>query len=166
MNTIETKCNKCGKIFHKSKNYYNRTVKKGQKHYCSLNCSPKAGISNFKGKRGIYHKSKHPVPFSYYLRNCRRRNKEFDLNSEYLVELWNKQEGKCAYTHIPLTIINYKNSGKVDFRYAASIDRIDSNKGYIQGNVQFISTSINFMKNKMSDEQTKEFISLIRKSNS
>ena len=48
-----------------------------------------------------------------------------------------------------------------DITTRASLDRIDSNKGYIRGNVQFISTPINYMKNTMSDQQTKSFLKRI-----
>lgn len=34
----------------------------------------------------------------------------------------------------------------------ASLDRIDSNKGYIEGNVQFICMGLNFMKNNWPEE--------------
>ena len=47
--------------------------------------------------------------------------------------------------------------------YTASLDRIDSNKGYIKGNVQFISTAINYMKNNMSNEDTIKLCKIIAK---
>ena len=47
--------------------------------------------------------------------------------------------------------------------YTASLDRIDSNKGYIKGNVQFISTAINYMKNNMSNEDTVKLCKIIAK---
>lgn len=96
-------------------------------------------------------------PFKYYYRNCKRRNHEFNLDLDYLRELWNNQNGVCPYTKIKLTLNTHRKQNK-DFRYSASLDRIDSNKGYIKGNVQFISTAINYMKSTMSDEECKEFL--------
>ena len=43
----------------------------------------------------------------------------------------------------------------------ASLDRIDSSKGYIKGNIQFISTPINYMKSTMTDSEVKSFLKLI-----
>lgn len=45
--------------------------------------------------------------------------------------------------------------------YTASLDRIDSSKGYEIGNVQFISTAINYMKNTMSHEDTLKLCKII-----
>ena len=70
------------------------------------------------------------------------------------------QEGKCVYTHIPLTLHKH-GLNLPDIRYSASLDRIDSTKGYIKDNVQFISTAINLMKNTLTTEQTKEFLQII-----
>lgn len=39
--------------------------------------------------------------------------------------------------------------------FTASVDRIDSSKGYIPGNIQFVSTCINYLKNTMSDKDTR-----------
>lgn len=57
------------------------------------------------------------------------RIKEFALKNEheYLRELYEKGEGKCAITGVKI-------SG--EGLNKASLDRIDSNKGYIKGNVQ------------------------------
>jgi len=45
-------------------------------------------------------------------------------------------------------------------KYIASLDRIDNNKGYIEGNVQWVIKKINYMKNTLSE---KNFINLCNK---
>lgn len=59
-----------------------------------------------------------------------------------------KQEGKCAYTKLPLL---FPKHGK-DKAYTASLDRIDSSKGYELGNIQWVHKDINIMKNKFTNE--------------
>lgn len=84
----------------------------------------------------------------------RRRNKvlEYNLTLEYIKELLLKQEYKDYYTgQVPE---NYK-----DY----SIDRIDSNLGYIEGNIVITTNRVNAMKNDMSTEEFKKLISNIYK---
>lgn len=84
----------------------------------------------------------------------RRRNKvlEYNLTLEYIKELLLKQEYKDYYTgQVPE---NYK-----DY----SIDRIDSNLGYIEGNIVITTNRVNAMKNDMSTEEFKKLISDIYK---
>ena len=79
---------------------------------------------------------------------------EFNLTNEYLVELWNKQNHKCALTGVDLI-------HKWGYLASISIDRIDSNQGYIIGNVQLICKGINMMKNDHIQQETIDFIKLI-----
>lgn len=44
----------------------------------------------------------------------------------------------------------------------ASLDRIDPNKGYIIGNVEFVCYCINVMKNDFTKEQMIDFINNIK----
>lgn len=53
---------------------------------------------------------------------------------------------------------SYKTCNKIDIRKQASLDRIDSSKGYIKGNVQFIVAPINYMKSTLSDLEVKQFL--------
>jgi len=47
---------------------------------------------------------------------------------------------------------------------SASLDRIDSSKGYIQGNVQFVAYGINLAKNNFSDADVISFLDSIHTS--
>lgn len=160
---IECTCNQCGIKFDKPINEYNRLVKFDKKTFCSRSCSGKANYNNFGDKvnRVPPINTYRANPFKYYLRNAKKRYKDCDLDIEYLEELWNKQQGICPYTKIGL-ILNSHSKRNLDFRFTASLDRIDSSIGYIKGNVQFISTAINYMKNTMTHSQTIEFLTLIK----
>lgn len=81
---------------------------------------------------------------------------EFNLTKEYIWDLFLKQNRKCALSGL-LLLFNSQH-GKIDGN--ASLDRIDSSKGYIEGNVQWIHKHINKM--KMEFEQ-KYFIEMCRK---
>lgn len=80
----------------------------------------------------------------------RRRNKkaaiwlESCVTFEYLMQLWEKQVGKCAVTGLPMTWVTGGRSS--DRQYNVSVDRIDSEQGYVDGNVQLVCKAINLMK--------------------
>lgn len=72
---------------------------------------------------------------------------ENNLDIIYLEELLNKQGNKCYYTN--------KNFGNDEFN-SPSVDRIDSSKGYIKGNVVVCRAGINIMKNDLDLESFKK----------
>lgn len=65
---------------------------------------------------------------------------DFDITAEYLWSLWLAQEGRCAYTGRALVLSLDRNGG------TASVDRIDSSRGYVPGNVQWTHAVVNKMK--------------------
>lgn len=73
----------------------------------------------------------------------RRYNVEFAITIEYAWDLFLKQGRRCAMTGWPLTM-----SKKQQAR-TSSLDRIDSKKGYVEGNVQWVHKEVNMMKNKI-----------------
>jgi predicted secreted protein len=79
--------------------------------------------------------------------NALRRKKSFSITIEYLQELWDKQDGRCALSNLPI----FLNLGKKYQGHSASLDRIDSSKGYLVGNVQWVHRDVNFMKQSLSD---------------
>lgn len=102
----------------------------------------------------------------------RRRNYvsrlPFTITIEYIWELFQKQEGKCKISGIPLILHTnlYRVSDPKYYSYVtASLDRIDSSKGYIPGNVQWVHKWVNIMKNSMTDDQLKYVCSVITEHN-
>jgi hypothetical protein len=86
---------------------------------------------------------------SKYRNHAKRRCIIFDLSLEYLDDLLEKQNFKCAITGLPLSFENY---GYKDLNCNASLDRIDSNGNYEEGNVQWVLREINMMKQSLSME--------------
>ena len=78
----------------------------------------------------------------------RRKIMEFEITLEYLWNLFLIQNKKCALSGIELKF----GRGIHDKSNTASLDRIDSSKGYIESNVQWVHKDINIMKNKLKDD--------------
>jgi len=79
-----------------------------------------------------------------------QRNIKFDLKIEYAWELFLKQGKRCALSLWGLTfMLTYKRRKE----QTASLDRIDSSKGYEVGNVQWVHKDVNLMKNKLSQDR-------------
>ena len=89
---------------------------------------------------------------------ARNRKLAYNLSGEYLWELFLKQDRKCALSGQELFFPKaWGVRSKTDI--TASLDRIDSTKGYIVGNVQWVHKTINVMKMDMSDS---EFINICK----
>lgn len=165
----------CKKKYSKDLSEYSRNQRLKRANYCSRNCASKvnnvlqrpeivrvARKANERRYRGHISQSD---GMKTHLRRLRKRSKDegkvFDVDLEYLHEIWNKQGGKCIYTHVSLIHPHYKTK-KHNRIYTASLDRIDSSKWYIKGNVQFVSMCINYMKSTLTDIETKQLISIIK----
>lgn len=70
-----------------------------------------------------------------------RRN----LPIEYLCQLYENQEGKCAISGRELTFL----TGQGYVATNISIDRIDSSIGYDEGNIQLVCRHVNIMKQQL-----------------
>lgn len=97
----------------------------------------------------------------YKLNNRERKSKELSITIEEAWNLFLKQNRNCAFTGLTL----FFPSKWKDKSYTASLDRIDSNKGYILGNVQWVHKHINIMKNKFPSDYFIEMCKLIAKNN-
>ena len=166
-------CDNCGKEAQKPLSEYNRNIKLGRKNFCCRECAFEYGKRLHKGdpltdkqiqsrnniKNYCNNRIDELTPFRYSLRNAKKRFKEFHLTLEDLKQIWEQQAGICPYTGLKLELPTYTKCKNIWYR--ASLDRIDSSKGYVVGNVQFVSTPINLMKSTMSDLETKQYLKLI-----
>jgi len=152
----ECTCDFCGITFLKAQSELKRNIRLGRKKFCSRSCSAK-GLQNFGDKRNInppqYKKVKDEYSnFREHMRRIRNRNKEYNVNVEYLKFVWDSQNGVCPYTGVKLNLRDYTKKD-IDPMFLASVDRIDSDKGYIIGNIQWVSTPINYLKNNLTHNQ-------------
>tara|TARA_R100001377_G_scaffold69191_1_gene44481 strand:+ start:1093 stop:1560 length:468 start_codon:yes stop_codon:yes gene_type:complete len=79
----------------------------------------------------------------------RTKEREFSIAVSDLVELWQRQNGRCAISGAFLT--HHKDgSGAKDFN--ASIDRVSNVKGYTTNNIQLVAYRINLMKHTLPED--------------
>lgn len=83
--------------------------------------------------------------------------KTFTITIEDIWNLFLIQERKCALTGIPLQF----GSPKANIETTASLDRIDSSKGYELNNVQWVHKDINYMKNNYDQNYFIEMCKLV-----
>lgn len=79
-------------------------------------------------------------------RSAEKRGYSFEVSIEYLWNLFQKQKQICAITGDYIPSIE-----------EASLDRIDSSKGYVEGNVQWVTQQANLSKHIMTMKQLYEF---------
>ena len=91
--------------------------------------------------------------------NRERKPKELTLTIQEAWDLFLNQNRKCALSGIELI---FPSKWK-DKSWTASLDRIDSSKGYILGNVQWVHKDVNIMKNKFNQDYFTETCKLIYK---
>ena len=106
-----------------------------------------------KGEISHVYRGYKGIPRQFYTElksNANRRKIEFNLTIEYLWNLLEKQNFKCKISGV---FIRMPEKYEASFANLASLDRIDSSKGYIEGNVQWVDRRINFMKHRMSDNE-------------
>lgn len=112
----------------------------------SCGCKRRTDSKNHKNWKG--YKNISMTFFKSIMRGAKERLIDFNLSIEYISDLYDKQDGKCKFTKIEISTNNYNRT--------ASLDRIDSKKGYIEGNVQWVHKDINRMKSNFTEQYFKE----------
>jgi hypothetical protein len=104
-------------------------------------------------------------PFRYFTQKIEGKSKKYgeisDIDLNFLKELWHKQNGKCAYTGIDMKLPRNCHE-TVNSPMRASLDRIDSSRGYFKDNVEFVCQFINLGKNTFSKKEIKKFLYRIK----
>jgi len=173
-------CATCSKSVSKPTKEVKRRLKESHvKFYCNNSCSIRDIPRMLEGNGNINNipEDKRRVkiteysPFKYYMSRTKfgsagKFHGPSNLTLEYLKQLWDTQAGLCPYTGYAMELP--KDAKARDFKSRtkrASLDRIDSSKGYLQGNVEFVCLSANFAKNNCSKEELLEFFQPLRNAN-
>lgn len=83
--------------------------------------------------------------------SAKTRKIEFDITKKYIWDLFIQQDKLCKLTGIPLILIKKYH---IDYNQQnASLDRINSFKGYTEGNVQWVDKNINQIKWNLSESR-------------
>lgn len=104
---------------------------------------------NNKAKTWIGHGEISGSLFSYIRRCAERKKLEWSISIEEIWNLFLKQDRKCALSGEEL--IFPKTNKELHSSRTASLDRIDSDKGYIINNLQWIHKDLNMMKKNYRD---------------
>lgn len=97
-----------------------------------------------------------PVAFWHKFRSKVKYGREFSVSIEQAWELFLKQDRKCALSGIPIaftTEVTFDKKGnKSHWKNTASLDRIDSLRGYTIDNIQWVHKDINFLKQEYQQD--------------
>ncbi len=175
----KVKCTKCNKICYQRRDILNSYVTT-QCRSCDTKEKIIKNITNHKinskgfstNHRGVGDLTK--TFYSYLKRTALKRNLEFNVSIEYLWNLLVSQDFKCAISKLTIelkpedkTIPLYNSITKnINWDiFSASLDRIDSYHGYIEGNVQWVHRNVNIMKNSFSQDYFITLCNLISHAN-
>jgi hypothetical protein len=169
-------CAYCGKKLEKKLSEINRQKKRGKKiFYCNRICAGKNNVQHLHKYAGKFNNNLIPnnrsdqyTEFRWYIKNViknsKKKNQGYDIDLKYLKDLWEQQGGICPFTKEKLELRTHTTKNK-SHPYSASLDRIDNSKGYIKGNVRFVSLIFNYARNTFSDDTVIEFCKKITASN-
>lgn len=116
-------------------------IKKGHSKHCR-NCQNESAKMNGILSDTIWNK---------FIAGAKKRKIEFTISKEYSKSLLIAQNYKCNLSGLDLVF------AKTSLEHShgntnASLDRIDSSKGYIEGNVQWVHKDINRMKSNFNEQ--------------
>jgi hypothetical protein len=147
------RCNKCEHIYRTGHSILNKKSK-GLGLSCCHNCF-NVGM---KSKKSLNMLTAHLSLMMYnkLYHQAELRGILFNVSPEYLELIF---DGHCYFSGIELKIDTYSRKDGEYNKGNASLDRIDSNKGYVEGNVVWVYKPVNAMKNTFSSN---EFINMCK----
>lgn len=127
----------------------------------------KDGLIRFRFCKKCKHKgSTKSIHESYtgYIRNLIRHIKHrasktgipYNLDAQYCIDLWDRQNGLCFYTD-SISVIGNSNDKRHN-NLSPSLDKIVPELGYTKGNVVWCQQRINVMKNDATLEEMKQWM--------
>lgn len=152
-------CSTCGELLPADSEHFYRK-KSGILSSECRNCFRQRSSRN---QHARHHAGGVDYHLSYIVRGVRQRARknalECNIDAEFLKTLLEKQDGLCAISKIPRTFT--KGQGHISTN--ASVDRVDSSKGYTRDNVQLVAHQVNTMKSNLSINELIEWCKLVIK---
>lgn len=147
----KVRCNNCNRVFDKT------TYSIGQQ---KCQC--------YKTQKGAWNYSGHGELAMVYYTSCKTgaktRGFEFNISIEDMWDRFVEQNRKCALTGLPLSMERNCKKWRIDKEsMTASLDRIDSSRGYTIDNIQWVHKDINVMKMDLDQEYFIKLCNLVTK---
>ena len=98
--------------------------------------------------------------WSHIQDGAKTRGLEFSITKEYAIKLLHNQEYRCKLSNVDIRLPTLY-ADKRAWEYNSSLDRIDSKKGYIEGNVQWIHKSLQKLKWDLDEKELYDWCKLI-----
>lgn len=111
------------------------------------------GCMNFrKAEKSPFWKSSNKISHTYWtavIGSALKRNIDFNITIQQAYRKFLQQKGICSLSGL-----------EIELNKTASLDRIDSSKGYTESNIQWLHKDINKLKSNWSEDK---FINLCKK---
>lgn len=138
------KCFSCGEWLDPK--YFDSHSQYKYRNHLDKRCKKCKLIQNRKARQNYSDEQKLYKTLQARVLNAKTRAKNKNIpctiTKDYILDLWNKQEGLCAISKIPMT---YElDSGRVFTN--VSIDQIRYGEGYTEDNVQLVCSAVNQLK--------------------
>jgi hypothetical protein len=85
------------------------------------------------------------------VKGATRRGLPVTITVQEAYAVYERQGGRCALTGVPLQMVRLYDKNK--HLHTASLDRIDSSKGYTTDNIQWVHKDINYIKQSLTEEK-------------
>jgi hypothetical protein len=105
-------------------------------------------------KRKAKHKARVESSYRSWLSHLLAKAKDTHIDVDYLCDIWNQQEGRCAFSGILMT-------HQFEDLRSISIDRIKKDRGFARGNIQLICNGFSWAKKKYGDKAVLSFIETV-----
>lgn len=98
-------------------------------------------------------------------RGAESRKIEFNITQEEAYDLFLKQNRKCKLSNVDISFAKCASDHFFKKMTTASLDRIDSKKGYYKENIQWVHKYVNIMKWQMTNQEFIEWCKIITNNN-
>ena len=168
---VENKFELVGKLFNGWTVLKRLPNKRGNRYWlCQCKCGRTASVPTYyltkgystkclycaKHTKDIYKEELPKVFWNKIKWNAKRRKMKVVVSREEAYKIFLNQDRKCNLTGMSIRLPSYG----TDTEWTASLDRIDSSKGYTIDNVQWVHKDVNRIKNIFSEEY---FVSICQK---